>query len=137
MPSVLEGLGKFSHLISVDFFEDLLNALKDVLDGLDTKNDAFEATQAIRKRILCIITAFELMSGQSEKLLNYDLKAYYDQMYNIMFHAAFHTTLEEAPAEDQDSESELILKSLELMFLKRRQVKQIESWGSVEKLNQK
>ena len=58
---------RFAHLISVDFFDDLLNALKAVLESLDHKSSGGTAGAGTRKRLLCIITAFELLSGQGIK----------------------------------------------------------------------
>ncbi|KAI8138282.1 nucleolar complex-associated protein-domain-containing protein [Fennellomyces sp. T-0311] len=121
LPAVLQGLAKFAHLISVDFFDDLLNALKSVLESLDHKSSGGTAGAGTRKRLLCIITAFELLSGQGEAL-NYDLKSYYAELYGILFESAFHYMVEDKPSAEHLSESEMLTRSLELMFLKKRQV---------------
>ncbi|KAI9249766.1 nucleolar complex-associated protein-domain-containing protein [Phascolomyces articulosus] len=121
LPAVLQGLAKFAHLISVDFFDDLLNALKIVLESLDHKSSGGTAGAGTRKRLLCIITAFELLSGQGEAL-NYDLKAYYSELYGILYEAAFHYMVEDKPSLEHLSESEMLTRGLELMFLKKRQV---------------
>ncbi|KAI9492352.1 nucleolar complex-associated protein-domain-containing protein [Zychaea mexicana] len=121
LPAVLQGLAKFAHLISVDFFDDLLNALKTVLENLDHKSSGGTAGAGTRKRLLCIITAFELLSGQGEAL-SYDLKAYYAELYGILFEAAFHYMVEDKPSVEHLSESEMLTRGLELMFLKKQQV---------------
>ncbi|KAI7860963.1 nucleolar complex-associated protein-domain-containing protein [Circinella umbellata] len=121
LPAVLQGLAKFAHLISVDFFDDLLNALKTVLESLDHKSSGGTAGAGTRKRLLCIITAFELLSGQGEAL-NYDLKSYYSELYGILYEAAFHYMVEDKPSSEHLSESEMLTRGLELMFLKKRQV---------------
>lgn len=54
LPAALEGLTRFSHLVNVDFFRDLLNVLKQV---------AAEC-QSSRTQLLCIGTALDLLSGQ-------------------------------------------------------------------------
>lgn len=50
----LEGLARFSHLINVDFFRDLLEVLKDIM----------AQSQNVRIQLLCVITSLELLSGQ-------------------------------------------------------------------------
>lgn len=87
LPAVLEGLAKlvlcavlsftdsqswqllyrFAHLISVDFFRDLLEAMKQVMhSGASADNDEEVIISAAdtRRRLLCSITAFQLLSGQ-------------------------------------------------------------------------
>ncbi|KAG2204835.1 hypothetical protein INT47_004110 [Mucor saturninus] len=121
LPAVLEGLSRFAHLISVDFFDDLLNALRDVMHSFEDSNDISRTSSGTRKRLLCIITAFELLSGQGEAF-NYDLKDFYTEIYNILFKATFHTKIEEKPDSQKQTESEMLIKGLELMFLKKRQI---------------
>ncbi|KAI9473913.1 MAG: CBF/Mak21 family-domain-containing protein [Benjaminiella poitrasii] len=121
LPAVLEGLSLFAHLISVDFFDDLLNALREVMQSFEDSNVISRTSSGTRKRLLCIITAFQLLSGQGEAL-NYDLKEFYKEIYKILFKATFHTKIEEKPDSQKETESEMLLKGLELMFLKKRQV---------------
>ncbi|CEP07336.1 hypothetical protein [Parasitella parasitica] len=121
LPAVLEGLSRFAHLISVDFFDDLLNALKDVMHSFEDSNDISRTSSGTRKRLLCIITAFQLLSGQGEAF-NYDLKDFYMEIYNILFKATYHTKIEDKPESQKETESEMLIKGLELMFLKKRQI---------------
>ncbi|CAO3627520.1 unnamed protein product [Cunninghamella blakesleeana] len=140
LPNVLEGLARFSHLINVDFFNDLLNALRNVMQELNNPINEFSsyASANTRKCLLCIITAFQLLSGQGEAV-NYDLKDFYKEIYQILLQATFHTRLEDdwlLPNASKDeneqqqqtltgsseSESDLILRGIEKMFLKKRQI---------------
>ncbi|KAI9309156.1 nucleolar complex-associated protein-domain-containing protein [Cunninghamella echinulata] len=139
LPNVLEGLARFSHLINVDFFNDLLNALRNVMQQLNNTTNDFTAyaTTNTRKCLLCIITAFQLLSGQGEAV-NYDLKDFYKEIYQILLQATFHTRLEDdwvlstnnnnnsneqqTITVSSESESELILRGLEMMFLRKRQI---------------
>lgn len=121
LPAVLEGLSRFAHLISVDFFDDLLNALREVMHSFEDSNDISRTSSGTRKRLLCIITAFQLLSGQGEAF-NYDLRDFYTEIYNILFKASFHTKIEEKPESQQQTESEMLVKGLELMFLRKRQI---------------
>src|ERR1700709_2721170 len=77
MGAVLEGLAKYSHLINQDFFGDILEALKDLINEAEASLELDEedgeravdlATQrnATRESLLCIITAFALLQGQQD-----------------------------------------------------------------------
>lgn len=77
LPSALQGISKYAHLVSVDFFRDLMRVLKDLITrvphaGEDGKvanppenlhGSAVSAENA-RLQLSCIITAYELLSGQ-------------------------------------------------------------------------
>lgn len=58
LPPALEGLARFSQLINVDFFRDLLDVLKDIMSQ----------TSNVRIKLLCVVTSLELLSGQGECL---------------------------------------------------------------------
>ncbi|GAB7364298.1 hypothetical protein MBLNU230_g4843t1 [Neophaeotheca triangularis] len=91
MGAVLEGLARYSHLINQDFFGDILEALKDLINDAETHihdpetsnttafddpvpSDDEEETDptlstetkrnATRETLLCITTAFALLQGQ-------------------------------------------------------------------------
>lgn len=102
-------------------FDDLLNVLRDVMRSFEDTNAISRTSSGTRKRLLCIITAFELLSGQGE-MVTYDLKEFYTEIYNILFKATYHTAIEEKPESQDMTESEMIVKGLELMFLKKRQI---------------
>ncbi|KAJ1654538.1 hypothetical protein IWQ61_005544 [Dispira simplex] len=149
LPAVLEGLAKFSHLISVDYFNDLLVLLRRIMTGDhvldvgggDLEHDNLDAVASgstsprlpVRLSLLCVVTAFQLLSGQGEAL-NLDLQAFYTHLYAIIPDLVGHPTLE-APlqsnttnqtmitqAAEVDSEADLLLKALEILFFKRERV---------------
>ena len=68
LPGALQGISRFAHLVNIDFFKDLLKVLKGLISleedesGEDESKDARE----IQHRLLCIVTAFELLSGQGK-----------------------------------------------------------------------
>jgi len=71
----LAGIGKFAHLVNIDFFQDLMKVFKDLISSdTDDMRYAEEVVEPIKdlrnaqRRLHCIITAFELLSGQGEKL---------------------------------------------------------------------
>ncbi|GAB5592285.1 hypothetical protein Unana1_07185 [Umbelopsis nana] len=141
LPAVLEGLAKFAHLISVDFFRDLLEAMKQVMhSGASADNDEVIISAAdTRRRLLCSITAFQLLSGQGEAL-NLDLQDFYTEIYRLLLPMSLDPHIEDAPggqASDEDNENiantklnkatlateaELLTKGLELMFVKKRHI---------------
>ncbi|KAF1373445.1 hypothetical protein PFLUV_G00238930 [Perca fluviatilis] len=55
LPAVLEGLANFAHLINLEFFDDLLNVLQNLIQSGDLTN---------RESLHCIQTVFTILSGQ-------------------------------------------------------------------------
>ncbi|XP_076856806.1 nucleolar complex protein 3 homolog [Brachyhypopomus gauderio] len=101
LPSVLEGLAKFAHLINLEFFDDLLT----VLHSLITSNDL-----SYRESLHCILTAFHILSGQGD-VLNIDPLKFYTHLYKTLL------TLH-AGATNQDTA--IALQCLDVMLAKRR-----------------
>lgn len=66
----LEGLAKFAHLINVDFFRDILAVLRSHINSSASLNaDDTSRELDLRQRLLCIVTAFDVLSGQGTFLL--------------------------------------------------------------------
>lgn len=75
LPAALTGIAKFAHLVNIDFFRDLMKVLKDLISlEAEDMSDAEEAVESVkdlkytRHRLQCIVTAFDLLSGQGENL---------------------------------------------------------------------
>lgn len=99
LPVALEGLSRFAHLINVDFFRDLLQVLRKHISGIafvqpdgdsvENPEDQASAHQKKfsdyehRDKLLCILTAFELLSGQGEAL-NLDLTDIINKFYDLL-----------------------------------------------------
>lgn len=69
LPAALEGLARFAHLVNVDFFRDLLEVLKGIIKRANDEEDeaieeGFSRRNDQREKLLCIVTAFELLQGQ-------------------------------------------------------------------------
>lgn len=124
MGAVLEGLAKYAHLINQDFFGDLLEALKDLINSADSAlapnpNDEVEEETAdireeqgeanpssltsptassIRSSLLCINTAFALLAGQdaakSAQSLNLDLTFFTTHLYKTLHTLSLYPDLE-------------------------------------------
>lgn len=124
MGAVLEGLAKYAHLINQDFFGDLLEALKDLINSAesalapnpndeveeetaDIREEQGEATpssltsptaSSIRSSLLCINTAFALLAGQdaakSAQSLNLDLTFFTTHLYKTLHTLSLYPDLE-------------------------------------------
>ncbi|XP_014661540.1 PREDICTED: nucleolar complex protein 3 homolog [Priapulus caudatus] len=101
LSSVLEGLSKYAHLINVEFFDDLISVLHQLVESGDLNH---------RQMLHCIQTVFNILSGQGESL-NIDPLRFYTDIYNILFKLRAGTTSNDAP---------LALKCMEMMIIKRR-----------------
>ncbi|KAJ2780754.1 hypothetical protein H4R18_003266, partial [Coemansia javaensis] len=97
LPAVLEGLARYAHLISVEFFVDLFGLLKKIMrgqhgtgvvepgaatDGGDD-GDLVSPHVALRTSLLCILTALHILTGQGEAL-NLDVRDFFYQLYALL-----------------------------------------------------
>ncbi|GAA5888667.1 hypothetical protein JCM6882_009042 [Rhodosporidiobolus microsporus] len=111
LPAALEGLARFAHLVNIDFFRDLLEVLKGhIVRGVDAPEEEEEDDEEdfginalssvkrndTRERLLCVVTAFELLQGQGESL-NIDLGEFVSALYALILPLSFSSTFEEAP----------------------------------------
>lgn len=101
----MEGIAKFAHLVNIEFFRDLLAVLrKFVVQSEEEEEDDEEeevtiatgAGASVRLRMLAIVTAFELLSGQGEAL-NIDLNDFIVQLYVLLLRLSLDTGIEEQP----------------------------------------
>jgi nucleolar complex protein 3 len=81
LAAALLGISKFAHLVNVDFFKDLLSTLRTLIAREDTDSETAgnedaddrpvaDESESIRHRLMCIVTAFELLSGQGTLMLH-------------------------------------------------------------------
>ncbi|KAK3633172.1 hypothetical protein LTR56_015948 [Elasticomyces elasticus] len=115
MGAVLEGLAKYSHLINQEFFGDVLEVLKDLIqeaeaalmpddDEDEDEEDEMEIDAAAernvtREALLCVITAFALLQGQvdvakSAAGLSLDLQFFITHLYRTLLPLALNTDIE-------------------------------------------
>jgi nucleolar complex protein 3 len=70
LSAALQGIGRFAHMVNIDFFRDLLAVLRDIMvrtcevDDEDTEVPTIDQEERLRLQILCVLTAFELLTGQ-------------------------------------------------------------------------
>lgn len=101
LPAVLEGLANFAHLINLEFFDDLLNVLQNLVQSGDLTN---------RESLHCIQTVFTILSGQGD-VLTVDPLTFYSQLYRMLLrlHAG-------APNDDII----IVLRCLDAMLTRRK-----------------
>ncbi|GAA5961792.1 hypothetical protein JCM8115_001421 [Rhodotorula mucilaginosa] len=147
LPAALEGLARFAHLVNIDFFRDLLECLKGIVyrgteqaaeeDGDDDDFVVDSLANAkrndMREKLLCIVTAFELLQGQGESL-NVDLGDFVTALYALILPLSLSPTIEEAPYLARSSmtlahrqthklaqtEADLLFRALTVIFLVSR-----------------
>ncbi|XP_078609664.1 nucleolar complex protein 3 homolog [Branchiostoma floridae x Branchiostoma japonicum] len=101
LPSVLEGLAKFSHLINVEFFNDLITVLRELVES---------GSLSYRETLHCMVTAFQILANQGG-VLNIDPLRFYTHLYASLLH--LHA------GQDTDDTANA-LECIDIMLNKRR-----------------
>lgn len=112
LASCLNGLGKFSHLIDLDFMRDLMNYLKKLARGGSDSSDGSSENSlkslTVSERLQCCIVAFKVMRSNLDAL-NVDLQDFFVQLYNLV--------LEYRPGRDK---GEVLAEALKTMLCEDR-----------------
>lgn len=101
---VLEGLAKFSHLVNVEFFSDLLNVLGGLME---------EGTLKFRESLHCIQTVFTILSDQGE-VLTLDPGRFYSYLYANM--------LKLTGGDNQDDIKSVLQSLMQMLVIRGRRV---------------
>ncbi|KAJ3126073.1 Nucleolar complex protein 3 [Physocladia obscura] len=143
VPSVLEGLSNFGHLINVDFFADILALLKKLtITQYQSYVDGTSFSSA-KTSLHCIVAALLLLSGQGDAI-NIDLKDFNMSTYCQMSRLPMSVDSSDAKIVDgadevrigvenekivkrmsdvhSRSEIELVLMGLDLLFCRKKQI---------------
>ncbi|PLW14225.1 hypothetical protein PCASD_19774 [Puccinia coronata f. sp. avenae] len=127
LPVALEGFSRFAHLVNIDFFRDLLEVLRKHINGTafhQTEQDPSDPKSEeqpdhhpkkynrheYRDKLLCIVTALELLSGQGEAL-NLDLTEIVNSFYGLLFDISTLIKLEEDEVGDRKQKVEIEVKN--------------------------
>ena len=109
MGGTLEGLAKYAHLINQDFFGDVLEVLKELIekkvavdddpdDPVAGEHSPETVEDGVRETLLCITTAFTLLQGQETRSavssLHLDLNFFVRQLYRMLFQLAMDPDVE-------------------------------------------
>ncbi|KAH7415725.1 hypothetical protein KP509_14G058300 [Ceratopteris richardii] len=103
----LNGLAKFSHLVSVEFMGDLLSLLKRLAGG-EIKGGT---PLSFRDRLHCCVVAFKIVRNNLEAL-NIDLRDFFVALYNLIL---CHKTSRD------DSDGLVLAEGLQVMLWETRQ----------------
>lgn len=110
----LDGLGKFSHLINVDFMGDLLAHLQKLAAADSTLNTrsgtCLQLMLTVPERLRCCIVAFKIVRSNLDAL-NIDLREFFVQLYNLL--------LDWEP--ERDNHCETLAEALQIMLCQGRQ----------------
>ncbi|TFY63968.1 hypothetical protein EVJ58_g2909 [Rhodofomes roseus] len=144
LPAALQGISKFSHLVNIDFFRDLLQVLKGIMsrdpDGTDedarrTDHDTSDSRSA-QYQLLCIVTAFELLSGQGEAL-DIDLSEFVNRLYAILPSLGLAHDVETVPevafksdvrVSKPSTTADMLFRALDLVFAPRASSSAAPPW---------
>ncbi|KAJ4495567.1 nucleolar complex-associated protein-domain-containing protein [Lentinula lateritia] len=131
LPAALEGIIKYAHLVNIDFFRDLMQVLRGlILSDPDGDQEAsLKNILMMQHRLLCIVTAFELLSGQGEAL-NMDLSDIISHLYAIILPLALIPALEFSSEPATPSLADMLFRALNIVFSPRTLGSTAPSWQS-------
>ncbi|KAH9951376.1 nucleolar complex-associated protein 3 [Amylocystis lapponica] len=118
LPAALRGIARFAHLVNIDFFKDLMQVLKDIMAREPEDDEDSADADTTQRRLQCIITAFELLSGQGEAL-DIDLTDFINALYALLPALALSPTIDTAPSPASPSTADLLFRALLLVFTPR------------------
>jgi len=143
LSAALQGISKFSHLVNIDFFKDLMQVLKDIMSrnpsGKDASNHADQNALDMgvaQHQLLCIVTAFELLSGQGEAL-DIDLTDFINGLYAILPSLSLALESETPPTltfkadvsvSKPQSTADMLFRALHLVFTPRASSSAAPPW---------
>lgn len=164
LPAALQGISKFAHLVNIDFFKDLMKVLKELIsreseeseDGYDAALTIPKDARDIQHRLLCIVTAFELLSGQGEFIykvnvtsfdtshvlgesLNIDLSDFITRLYSIILPLSLMQDIEAPPqssfkpdvgGHQHQSVADMLFRALNIVFSPRSSGTASPPWRS-------
>lgn len=102
---VLEGLSKFAHLLGVEFFEDIIYTMENLVENKNLR---------LLDQLYCINTVFVILSGDGQ-LLNVDPSRFYRSVYRLLNQLPF-----EKKPEVRRKHLVVLSKSLDCMINERR-----------------
>ncbi|KCV70604.1 hypothetical protein H696_02962 [Fonticula alba] len=133
LPTVLEGLSAYAHLINIDFFQDLLVALRSVaLASLPAATSTVagtgvsaNSTISPRNALHCVLAAFRLVSNHGLEALNLDLKDFYSVLFRLLPLLPFTAGgLSYTGESTQDDSVLLAVEAIDAMLHKAKNVSQ-------------
>ncbi|OCB84092.1 nucleolar complex-associated protein 3 [Sanghuangporus baumii] len=173
LPAALQGISRFAHLVNIDFFRDLLQVLRERVSLVPKSEQTKEETvaelkkgslisdaQGMHQRLHCIVTAFELLSGQGPthardyhlnistdnflcagESLNIDLTDFINHIYALIIPLSSTSGIEEPVAGTKfsrgpdleirgDTSANMLFRALNLVFFPRFSSAKTPAWRS-------
>ncbi|GMC32050.1 unnamed protein product [Saccharomyces cerevisiae] len=131
--SVLEGLTKFGNMANFDLLGDFLEVMKELIS--DTEFDNLSSAE-VRKALLCIVSAFSLISNTQYMKVNVDLSKFVDGLYALLPYICLDADIELSyrslrladplnneiikPTVNVSTKAELLLKALDHIFFRSK-----------------
>jgi nucleolar complex protein 3 len=111
----LDGIAKFARLINAEFFGDLLEALREILERWDEEEFVgSEHRSRVREELVCINTAFTLLANQGGS--NIDLSFFVERFYELLPDISLSATLLIKPSSEERSLMELIVRIVDAIL---------------------
>ncbi|CCD23896.1 Noc3p NDAI_0C02360 [Naumovozyma dairenensis CBS 421] len=130
---VLEGLAKFGNMANFDLLGDFLVIMKEIIN--DTELDSL-SPEEVRKVLLCIVSAFSIVSNNSNMKISIDLTTFADALYSILPYVSLDADIELSykslrladplnneiikPSVNVSTKAELLLKALDHVFFRSK-----------------
>lgn len=131
--AVLEGLSKFGHMANFDLLGDFLEVMKELI--ADAELDDLSPAE-VRKVLLCIVTAFSLVTNHTHMRISVDLSAFVDALYALLPYLSLDPDVEFShkslrltdplnaelvkPSVNVSTKAELLLKALDHIFFRTK-----------------
>ncbi|KAL3241869.1 Noc3p [Nakaseomyces bracarensis] len=131
--AALEGLTKFGNQVNFDMLGDFLAVMKEIITEAQ-----FESLSAdeVRKILLCIVSAFSLVSNHNTIKFSVDLSTFVNGLYTVLPYVAMDADIEFSykslrladplenevvkPSVNVSTKAELLLKALNHVFFRSR-----------------
>ena len=111
---VLDGISKFARLINAEFFGDLLEVLREILEAWDDDTSAKAGRSRVREELVCLNTAFTLLANQGGT--NIDLSFFVHRFYEILPILSVSPDLLVKPSPEEKSLIELTVKIVDAIL---------------------
>ncbi|KAK9509652.1 hypothetical protein O3M35_006918 [Rhynocoris fuscipes] len=116
LSAALQGLAKFAHCINLEYFEDLVKVLDNLMNDGNLKT---------KEQLNCILTVFKILSGQGEAIC-IDPNKFYGHLYANMFNVDLGKSRVNC---------ELLLECLEQVIIgRRKKLSQCRTFAFVKRL---
>lgn len=111
---VLDGIAKFARLINAEFFGDLLEVLREILEAWDNETSSKSASGRMREELVCLNTAFTLLANQGGT--NIDLSFFVQRFYELLPILSVSPNLLVKPTPEEKSLIELTVKIVDAIL---------------------